>query len=74
MKLFDYLAGVVFDENYDLMFAMLIPHQKVMKNALKIEHTNSFRIYLRPDWLTQDGVSDLTSKLRSTWKELNAAK
>lgn len=69
--LFDQLAGVVFDEKYDVKFAMLIPHSLIQNSALQIKHTNSYRIYLRPDWLQRAGVIDLTNKIRSTWHSLN---
>ncbi len=70
--LFDYLAGIVFDEQYEVKFAMLIPHLLILNSALKIKHTNSFRIYLRHDWFDKEGVVDLTKKVRATWQSLNS--
>jgi hypothetical protein len=70
-RLFDFLAGVVFNETYDVEFAMLIPHTLIEKSAINITHTNSSRIYLRRDWLEKDGVQDLTEEVRKTWRALN---
>jgi hypothetical protein len=71
-KLFDYLAGVVFDESYEVHVAMLIPHHLILAKALDIQHTNSSRIYLRDDWVKVSGVRDLTASVREAWASLNA--
>lgn len=69
--LFDELAGVVFDENYSVILAVIIPHYLVLEKALSITHSNSHRIYLRDDWVARDGVKDVTAVVGQKWEELN---
>ncbi|AMO70653.1 DUF6998 domain-containing protein [Sphingorhabdus sp. M41] len=70
--LFDELAGVVFDENYSVILAIIIPHHLVLEQALEITHSNSHRIYLRDDWVARDGVRDVTAVVRQKWEQLNS--
>lgn len=70
-RLFDYLAGVVFDHAYNVHVAMLIPHNLVVELATAIHHTRSSRIYLRDDLLSVSGVRDLTVEVRAMWLTLN---
>jgi hypothetical protein len=72
MRLFDYLAGVVFNEDYEIEMAILIPHALVQSNALSITHSNSSRIYLRDAWLETNGVKNLTEIVSEKWSELNS--
>jgi hypothetical protein len=70
-KLFDYLAGVVFDHAYGVHVAMLIPHHLVLGRATNIHHTRSSRIYLRDDWLQINGVQDVTAEIQKAWASIN---
>ena len=72
-KLFDYLAGVVFDHSYGVHVAMLVPHQLVLERATDIHHTRSSRIYLRDDWLLINGVRDMTEEIKKAWASINVA-
>lgn len=69
-KKFDWLAGVVFNGDWDIVLAMLIPHALVVKRAIPIAHSRSSRIYLREDWLSLEAVVDVTTKLRESWRQI----
>ena len=64
-KHFDFLAGVLFDEDYSVMRAAIIPYDVVLKHATYQEHTNSHRFMLCDDVWAVPGVQDVTSKLRN---------
>lgn len=61
---FDILAAVLFDDDYEITRAALIPVSVVYAHAKYIEHTNSQRFLLRDHILTLDGVRDVTEELR----------
>lgn len=62
---FDYVAGVLFDEDFSIMRAALIPHALVLENAKYVEATNSWRFLLRDEVWGWTGVEDVSAKLRS---------
>jgi hypothetical protein len=71
-KHFDFLAGVLFNEDYSVSKAILIPHAVVLKLATPDEHVNGHRFLLRDDvwddrWKVE-GVVDVTAKLQSVWQ------
>ncbi len=61
---FQYLAGVLFDENYGVMRAAIIP-RAVVERAPFVERTNSHRFLLRDDVWNAEGVRDVTAELRA---------
>jgi hypothetical protein len=62
---FDFLAGVLFNEDYSVMRAALIPHAVTTQRASFVKRTNSHRFLLRDEvWDTQ-GVMDVTEKLHA---------
>lgn len=62
---FDYLAGVLFNEDYTVLRAALIPHAVALAKATYVAHTNSHRFVLRDDiWNARD-VRDVTTQLQS---------
>jgi hypothetical protein len=61
---FDFLAAVLFDENYSVYLAAIIPHEVVVQRAIRQEHTNSHIFMLRDDVLKAPGVRDVTQNLR----------
>lgn len=61
---FDVLAAMLFDDDYKIMRAALIPVSVVREHAKYIEHTNSQRFLLRDHIWTLDGVRDVTEELR----------
>jgi hypothetical protein len=61
---FHFLAGVLFNEDYTVMRAALIPHAVALDRATFVEHTNSHKFLLRDDIWTAPGVRDVTTELR----------
>jgi hypothetical protein len=62
---FDFLAGVLFDEDYRIMRAALIPHAVAMERATFVERTNSHRFLLRDEIWNAPGVCDVTTELHA---------
>lgn len=62
---FDYLAGVLFREDYTVFRAALIPHAVALAHATFVKRTNSHRFLLRDGIWRADGVSDVTSELQA---------
>jgi len=62
---FDFLAGVLFAEDYSVLKAALIPPDVVVRLAKYVEHTNSHKFLLRDDVWDAAGVVDVTERLRS---------
>ncbi len=60
---FDVLAAVLFDRNFKVCRAALIPHAIVMKRAAFIEHVNGWRIILDDNVWNEPGVRDVTLQL-----------
>ena len=61
---FDMLAAVLFDDDYRITRAALIPASVVRSHAKYVEHTNSHKFLLRDHIWTLDGVRDVTAELR----------
>jgi hypothetical protein len=62
---FDFLAGVLFNEDCTILRAALIPHSVAMDRAKFVEHTNSHKFMLRDDIWSADGVTDVTKELQA---------
>ena len=62
---FDLLAGVLFNEDYSVVRAALIPHAVALARATFVERTNSHRFLLCDDVWNAPGVSDVTAELRA---------
>jgi len=62
---FDFLAGVLFNEDYTVLRAALIPHSVAIDRAKFVEHTNSHKFMLRDDIWSADGVEDVTDALKA---------
>jgi hypothetical protein len=60
---FDFLAGVLFAEDYRVMRAAIIPHAVVIDRATYVERTNSHKFLLRDDVWNVPGVRDVTAEL-----------
>lgn len=58
-KRFDYLVGMLFDENFLLVKAAIIPWEVVKENATYLSHTNSWRFILRDSVWSLSGVKSL---------------
>lgn len=62
---FHYLAGVLFNEDYSVARAALVPHKLVLANATFVPHTNSWKFILRDEVWTWPAVQDVTLDLQS---------
>ena len=62
-KGFDFLAGILFDSDYRVRRAALIPHATVSTLASRVDRTNSWRFLLRDSVWSTSGVTDVTSRL-----------
>ena len=61
---FDFLVGVLFDENFHITKACLIPKSTVQKLAKYVEHVNGWRLILADSVWRDAGVQDLTEPLQ----------
>jgi len=62
---FDVLAGALFDEQFKVMRAALVPVKIVRARSVHVPHTNSWKFLLRDDVWEEKGVRDVTEKLRA---------
>jgi hypothetical protein len=62
---FDFLAGVLFDEDYTVLRAALIPHSVALERATFVERTNSHRFLLRDEIWNAPDVRDVSAELRA---------
>jgi hypothetical protein len=62
---FDFLAGAVFMESYEVFRAAIIPYAIVEARARFVPHTNSHKFILHEDVWNLEGVRDVTAELRS---------
>lgn len=60
---FDILAGVIFDDDFRVVRAALIPRVQVETRSTYIAHTNSHRFMLRDDVWLEPGVQDVTAEV-----------
>lgn len=60
---FDILAAVLFDDDYRVMRAALIPAAIVRARSPYIEHTNSHKFMLRDEVWDDSNVIDVTDRL-----------
>lgn len=63
-KHFDVLAGVLFDDDFRVMQAALVPFDVVKSRATYVAHTNSSKFMLRDEIWHEPGVEDVTAKIR----------
>jgi hypothetical protein len=61
---FDVLAAVLFQEDYRVLRAALIPHGRVLELAKRVERTDSWRFLLRDAIWSVPGVRDVTADLQ----------
>lgn len=60
---FDVLAGVIFDDDFRVVRAALIPRGVVEKRSTFVAHTNSHKFLLRDDVWEAQGVQDVTAEV-----------
>jgi hypothetical protein len=68
MAHFDFLAGVLFDENFDIMRGCIIPRDTVKRLAHYVSHVNGWKIHLRDGIWNEPGVRDITQELQRAMK------
>jgi hypothetical protein len=61
---FDLLAGVLFDQDFGLVKACLMPYEVVISHSTYVSHSNSWRFLLRDGVWSLPGVMDITHQLR----------
>ncbi len=70
---FDFLAGVLFEENLTILKACLIPRKVVLANSTHVAHTNSRKFLLRDEIWAIPTVQDVTAQLRTAEKRIRDA-
>jgi hypothetical protein len=63
---FDFLAGILFSDNYSILRAAIIPHAVVLERSTFVERTNSHRFLLHDDVWDAPGVRDVTAEMQAT--------
>jgi hypothetical protein len=63
---FDLLAVVLFDDDYSVRQAALIPAEVAKDASTYVRHVNGFRIIATDELLAWPDVEDITESLRST--------
>ncbi|MCK4951085.1 MAG: hypothetical protein KAS48_04645 [Gammaproteobacteria bacterium] len=58
-KDFDQLAAIIFDENYEIIDALLIPHKIIAEYAKYRNHVNAHIMHLKGAILTDPRVRDI---------------
>ena len=67
---FDFLIGILFDENLNLKRAAKVPMSLVKGNSTRKKSTNGWTFYLRDEVWDWDSVEDVTTLLQSTHRKL----
>lgn len=62
---FEFLAAVLFSEDYGVFRAAIIPCSIIVEKASFVVNTNSHKFILRDDVWSATGVRDVTAELRS---------
>lgn len=62
---FDFLAGLLFDSNYKVRRAAIIPRRLIESSATFVVRTNSHKFYLRDEVWHAPGVRDVTLQLQA---------
>jgi hypothetical protein len=61
---FDFLAGVLFNEDFSVLKAALIPYRVVNDHSVFVKHTNAWKFVLRDGVWSLPGVEDITRQLQ----------
>jgi hypothetical protein len=67
---FDFLVGVLFDQDFRILKACIIPKPTVQKLAKYVKHVNGWRLILADSVWEEDGVKDITETLRLVLSKL----
>ena len=67
---FDFLAGVLFNDDYTVLRAIILPHRFVQPNAKFRSHTNSWVFLLEDRVWRLEGARDVTGEIASAAESL----
>ena len=67
---FDFLVGVLFDEDFQILRACIIPKSTVHTLAIYVKHVNGWRLILADSVWEKAGVKDMTEVLRLVLSKL----
>ena len=62
---FDFLIGILFNPDYTILRAALVPYGQVLPRATFQSHVNGWRFMLNDIVWTLDGVRDVTKEIRA---------
>ncbi len=65
-KKFDFLIGIIFDANFNILEAYKLPHALIAHYARFSSHQNGHILQLKGDILTANGVDKIDGELRKT--------
>lgn len=68
---FDFLVGVLYDEDFLVSRACLIPHEVVKTTATYRKHVNGWILYLRPAIWEEVGVVEISDQLKAAQASLD---
>lgn len=57
---FDFLVALIFNEDFQILHAVKIPHQAVIDHAKYVSHVNGHNLHIRPSLLEDKRVIDLS--------------
>lgn len=64
-KPFDFLAGLLVDERFAILRAVIVPRSIVVKRAVHVPHTNSWKFMLQDEVWSLPLSRDVTPELRA---------
>jgi hypothetical protein len=67
---FDYMAAVLFNEDFKVRKACLLPLKQVHQHSAYIKRTNSYRFLLTDSVWDLPGAVDITKKVKAAQKQL----
>ncbi len=66
---FDVLAAILFDHEYRVSRAALIPNEVVQNRSKHVAHDNKWQFMLTDDVWSEKNVNDVTGILKNTWSQ-----
>lgn len=67
---FDYLAGVLFEEDFSVLRACVMPFEVVKEHSKRVPHVNGWRFVLHDRLWAVPSVRDITGTLREQAKRI----
>jgi len=66
---FDYLVGVLFNDDFAVTDGYLVPCEVVKRSAAYKKHVNGWILHLKPELRERPGVRDITTALKKAQSE-----